>query len=68
MGDKSKSSNMLLVDVPDDVKEIIEGYKKKKNDDCGCKVGNSQAVFNMLRKYRILNNVGKLQNATGTNP
>jgi hypothetical protein len=66
MGDDKKKKNLLLVDVPDDIVVILEAYKKKKADECGCRFGNSQAVYNMLRKYRILVNMGNLQDATTT--
>lgn len=65
-GDK-KRLNMLLVGVPEDVQDIIEEYKKRKKDECGCRFGNSQAVFNMLRKLRIMKNECTLQNGPGKN-
>jgi hypothetical protein len=48
------TGNILLQKVPDDVKDMIDNYKTKKKEECGCRFGNSQAVYNMLRKYRIL--------------
>lgn len=58
-----RTGNILLQKVPDDVKDMIDNYKKKKKEECGCRVGNSQAVYNMLRKYRILQSA-TLQDAT----
>ena len=49
-----RTGNILLQKVPDDVKDMIEAYKKKKKEECGCRFGNSQAVYNMIRKLRIL--------------
>lgn len=54
MEETKNAKNLLLVNVPEDVKEIIEQYKKRKRLECGCRIGNSQAIFNMLRKLRIL--------------
>lgn len=54
MAEAKNANNLLLVNVPDDIKEIIEQYKKRKRVECGCRIGNSQAIFNMLRKLRIL--------------
>lgn len=54
MSTEKNAGNILLQKVPDDVKVMIEDYKKKKKEECGCRFGNSQAIFNMLRKLRIL--------------
>lgn len=58
-----RAGNILLQKVPDDVKQMIDAYKQKKKDECGCRFGNSQAVFNMLRKLRILQSAN-LRDAT----
>lgn len=54
MAETKNANNLLLVNVPEDVKEIIEQYKRRKRSECGCRIGNSQAIFNMLRKLKIL--------------
>ena len=54
MTENKNANNLLLVNVPEDVKEIIEQYKKRKRLECGCRIGNSQAIFNMLRKLKLL--------------
>lgn len=56
MNDKKKASNWLLTNIPDDIKSIVYAYKEKKKTDCGCRFGNSQAIYSLIRKANAQHN------------
>lgn len=56
MSEKKEAANWLLTNVPDDIRRIVAEYKAKKKKDCGCRFGNSQAIYNLVRKAHSLQN------------
>lgn len=56
MSEKKEAANWLLTNVPEDIRRIVAEYKAKKKKDCGCRFGNSQAIYNLVRKAHSLQN------------
>jgi hypothetical protein len=56
MAEKENAKNWLLTNVPEDIRQIVSDYKTKKKKDCGCRFGNSQAIYNLLRKVNAKEN------------
>lgn len=50
MQDEKKRSSWLLTDVPEDIKKIVRDQQEKKKNECGCRYGRGQAIYNLLRK------------------
>jgi len=55
MSKRSDAKDWLLTNVPPDIKKIVEDYKDTKAKRCGCRFGNSQAIYSLLRKANKLN-------------
>lgn len=53
MEDTKKDKSWLLTKVPDDIQKLIKDQQEKKKNECGCRYGVGQAIYNLLRKAYV---------------
>lgn len=53
MEDIKKDKSWLLTKVPEDIQKLIRDQQEKKKNECGCRYGVGQAIYNLLRKAYV---------------
>jgi hypothetical protein len=53
MESTKKAKSWLLNNVPEDIQKLIKDQQEKKKNECGCRYGVGQAIYNLLRKAYV---------------